>query len=176
MTPITCAVIIIHYSNVQLILIVYNTANTSAQTLIENTDRKMINYRATMSLMSNWARLTSFRAPFTYARWKGSTSVPTVSKEGCIKNLAYGEVCMEKTFFLSERIPRCPTDQKLVGLVQHSGPAQFWKPPTSPHLYMLHIQMTAQTTGISVADFRPNLTWFCQILSQEHVKQSFKEV
>lgn len=53
MTPITCAVIIIHYSNVQLILIVYNTANTSAQTLIENTDRKMINYRATMSLMSN---------------------------------------------------------------------------------------------------------------------------
>lgn len=39
MKPITYAVI--HYRNVQLILIVYNTANTSAQTLIENTDRKM---------------------------------------------------------------------------------------------------------------------------------------
>lgn len=63
-TPITCAVIITHYSNMQLILIVYNTAYTSARTLIENTDSKMNNYRATMSLMSNSDQARLIQSPF----------------------------------------------------------------------------------------------------------------
>lgn len=79
---------------VQPILIVYNTANTSAQTLIENTDRKMMtgNYRAKMSWMSNSEPGSSHSEPFSHIHDGGAPHLFPVSKEGCIKHLAYGEV------------------------------------------------------------------------------------
>lgn len=117
MTPITCAVIIIHYSNVQLILIVYNTANTSAQTLIENTDRKMINYRATMSLMSNSEPSPSHSEPLSHMHDGDAPHLfPQSAKKDALNILLMVKCVWKKNtpFFLSDQIPRRPTDQKLV--------------------------------------------------------------
>lgn len=92
----------------------YNTANISARTLIENTDRKMINYRATMSLMSNSEPASSHSETLSHMHSGVSTSVHVVSKERCVERLADGGVSMERTVFLSDQIPQCPTDRKLV--------------------------------------------------------------
>lgn len=165
MTPITCAVIIIHYSNVQLILIVYNTANTSAQTLIENTDRKMINYRATMSLMSNSEPSSSHSEPLSHMHDGDAPHLfPQSAKKDALNILLMVKCVWKKTHHFSS-VTKSLAVQQIRNL--WIGPALQSSPISkilrfSSSVYVTY--MTEETTRISDADFRVNLTWFRQIL------------